>query len=221
MLDMNNYPFPHFNGCTVAVGNGYEFHTTHYTGCNCFSLLGLKLIHMSKRGPWNQTTNAKQTIGIFLQISLGYHWIFLLQPLSSICVTGMLFNGPLTRYVKLRVPHAPGRKALVCDPGIHHGTCATHLPWCMSGSLTRCGGENVLGISSACTTRNFTYLARGPCLIKYWHGTKAIYSTFSFIVPTTNFRRKKTRAVKKFRSLNIHLHIVHVYINFVTRLLSM
>ena len=24
----------------------------------------------------------------------------------------------------------------VSDPDIHHGTCVTHVPWCMSGSLT-------------------------------------------------------------------------------------
>ena len=30
------------------------------------------------------------------------------------------------------------RKPLVSDPGMHHGTCVTHVPWCMSGSLT-CG----------------------------------------------------------------------------------
>ena len=34
-----------------------------------------------------------------------------------------------------------------------------HVPWCMSGSLTCGGGENVPG---ACATRNFTYLSRGP-----------------------------------------------------------
>ena len=45
------------------------------------------------------------------------------------------------------------RKLPVSDPDMHHGTCAT---------LTRGGGENVPGITSACTTRNFTYLARGP-----------------------------------------------------------
>ena len=31
------------------------------------------------------------------------------------------------------------RKPPVSDPGIHHGTCVTHVPWCMSGSLTSCG----------------------------------------------------------------------------------
>ena len=30
------------------------------------------------------------------------------------------------------------RKLLVSDHGMHHGTCVTHVPWCMSESLT-CG----------------------------------------------------------------------------------
>ena len=69
-------------------------------------------------------------------------------------------NGPLTRYTKLRVAHAPGmpatfprhrlqRKPLVSDPDMHHGTCMTHVPWCMSGSLNRGGGEKVPGIPGA------------------------------------------------------------------------
>ena len=78
-------------------------------------------------------------------------------------------NGPLTRYAKLRVAHAPGtfprhrlqRKLLVSDTSMHHGTCVTHVPWCMSGSLARGGGENVRGIPGACTTRHFAYLVRG------------------------------------------------------------
>ena len=54
------------------------------------------------------------------------------------------------------------RKPLVSDPDMHHGTCVTHMPWCMSGSLTHVDGENVTGIPGACTTHNFTYLVRGP-----------------------------------------------------------
>ena len=78
------------------------------------------------------------------------------------------WHGPLTRYVKWLVAHAPGmrhrlqRTPLVNDHGMHHGTCVTHVPWCVSGSLTSGGGENVPGIPGACATRNFTYLARGP-----------------------------------------------------------
>ena len=54
------------------------------------------------------------------------------------------------------------RKLLASDPGMHHGTCVTHAPWCMSGSLTHGDGENVPGISGVCATHNFTYLIRGP-----------------------------------------------------------
>ena len=77
--------------------------------------------------------------------------------------------GPLTRYARLRSALAPGmprhrlqRKPLVSDPGMHHGTCVKYVPWCLSGSLTSGGGENVPGIPGACATRNFAYLVRGP-----------------------------------------------------------
>ena len=56
-------------------------------------------------------------------------------------------------------------KPVVSDPGMHRGTCGTHVPWCMPGSLTRGVGENVPGIPGACVTRNFTYLARGPLIV--------------------------------------------------------
>ena len=51
-------------------------------------------------------------------------------------------HGPLARCVKLRVAHAPGMPGTfsptprVSDPDMHHGTCVTHVPWCMPGSLT-------------------------------------------------------------------------------------
>ena len=50
------------------------------------------------------------------------------------------------------------RKALVSDPGMHHGTCVTHVPWCMSGSLTCGDGENVPGIPGACA----------PAILRIW-----------------------------------------------------
>ena len=51
-------------------------------------------------------------------------------------------NGPLTRYGKLRVAHALGMPGTfspppgVSDSDMQHGTCVTHVPCCMSGSLT-------------------------------------------------------------------------------------
>ena len=37
------------------------------------------------------------------------------------------------------------RKSLVSDPGMHYGTCVAHVSWCMSGSRSRGGGENIPG----------------------------------------------------------------------------
>ena len=69
----------------------------------------------------------------------------------------------MRRECRERFPrHMRQRKPLVSDLGMHPGTCMTHVPWCMSGSLTRGGGENVPGIPGACATRKFAYLARGP-----------------------------------------------------------
>ena len=58
-----------------------------------------------------------------------------------------------SRYVKLWVAHAPGMPGTfsppprVGNPHMHHGTCMTHVSWCMPESLTngflwnRCRGK--------------------------------------------------------------------------------
>ena len=85
-------------------------------------------------------------------------------------------HGPLARYVKLRVAHAPripgtfSPPPRISYPSMHHGTCVTHVPWCIPGSLTsgslwsQWRGKRSRH-SHACTTRNFTYLVRGPCCV--------------------------------------------------------
>ena len=70
----------------------------------------------------------------------------------------------MRRECRERFPRPPQ----VSDPDMHHGTCVTHVPWCMPGLLTSgflwswCRGKSYTGISGACATRNFTYLVRGP-----------------------------------------------------------
>ena len=68
----------------------------------------------------------------------------------------------------------------VSNPNIHHGTCVTHVPWCMPGSLTSgflwsmWRGKRSRHSRGAFATRNFTYLVRGLWLIssmKYLLGT--------------------------------------------------
>ena len=71
----------------------------------------------------------------------------------------------MCRECRERFPrHRLQRKPLVSDASMHHGTCVTHVLWCMSESLTRGGGENVPGIPGACATHNFTNMARGQCI---------------------------------------------------------
>ena len=45
-------------------------------------------------------------------------------------------------------------KPLISDPGMHPGTCVTHVPWCMTGSQIRGGRESVSGIPGACALHN-------------------------------------------------------------------
>ena len=69
----------------------------------------------------------------------------------------------MRRECRERFPHHRlQKKPLVSDPGMHQGTCVTHVPWCMSGLLTRSGRENIPGIPGACAIRKYTYLAWGP-----------------------------------------------------------
>ena len=53
--DEITYPFLNFNGCTVEVQEWISNFIPHYNGCDYLSMLGLKLNHVSKRGPWNCT----------------------------------------------------------------------------------------------------------------------------------------------------------------------
>ena len=51
--------------------------------------------------------------------------------------------------------HRLQRKSLVSD----HSTCVTHVPWCMSGSIIRGGGENIPGIPGTCAQ---------PTILRIW-----------------------------------------------------
>ena len=66
----------------------------------------------------------------------------------NVCNCSCMGLLPDTKYCGLRMRqecrerfprHQLQRIPLVSNPGMHHGTCVTHVPWCMSGSLTRCG----------------------------------------------------------------------------------
>ena len=84
----------------------------------------------------------------------------------------------------------------VSDPDTHHGTCVTHVPWCIPGSLTSGflwsrGGENVPGIPGACATRNFTYLVRGLWLLRTASCRDSLddYQDWSVIFPKVEIKK--------------------------------
>ena len=87
--------------------------------------------------------------------------------------------------------HRLQRKQVVNDPGMHYGTCATHMPWYMSGSLTRGGGGNVPGIPGACASRNFTYLARAPLYQSYWMLSVRGYTQWYYTVDLEYCHRQR------------------------------
>ena len=75
------------------------------------------------------------------------------------------------------------RKQLVSDPGMHHGTCVTHVPWCMSGSLTCGDGENVPGIPGACA----------PAILRIWQEAHAIkYACYKLLQYFPLLKKKLT-----------------------------
>ena len=100
-------------------------------------------------------------------------WVNPVDPWASyqICkITGCACAGNAGNVFPRRRCH---RKPLVSDPGMHHGTCVTHVPWCMSGSLTCGDGENVPSIPDACA----------PAILRIWQEAHAVTrtDTISFI----------------------------------------
>ena len=96
------------------------------------------------------------------------------MPLSEQMMVKFM-HGSLARYVKSWVAHATGMPGTfsppprVSDPDMHYGTCVTHVPWCMPGSLISVfcfevsGGENVPGFPGACA----------PAILRIWQEAHA------------------------------------------------
>ena len=106
--------------------------------------------NINVRRTWN---NSWCQSNEYVKCVFKYAWFHLwLRPQRVGEAIGFPCHGPLTRYGKLRVVHAPGtvspppnlKEPRLSDPGMHHGTCVTHVSWCMSGSLTRGAGKMFL-----------------------------------------------------------------------------
>ena len=70
--DKITYPLPNFIGATVEVWEWIKkFHPTHYNGCNYLSMLGSKLIHVTKGAPGRQPVAYHAMGNMALQSLLG------------------------------------------------------------------------------------------------------------------------------------------------------
>ena len=114
-------------------------------------------------------------------------------------------HGPLTGIRRECREHFPRRllqrKPLVSDPGMHHGTCVTHVPWCMSWSLTRSGAENVPGIPSACVPAILRIWQEANCDTYYWCLPGLCQGAFSQWCTASGEDRKPNRKHNIFKSL--------------------
>ena len=120
---------------------------------------------------WSQTMQ-KSNIQKYQSSCIWICFYFMAIAVKIIVPIEVMHHGPVTIYVTLLVVHTLGMKGTFSPPPtsketascihhvMHHGMCATHVSWFISGSLTRDGRENVPGIPGACTARDLTYLAR-------------------------------------------------------------
>ena len=94
--------------------------------------------------------------------------------------------------------HRLQRKPLVSDPDMYHGTCVTHVPWYMSGSLSRGGG----GKRSRCV-RNPQFYASGKRPIPpNYNWTWAANSIDSFILFFFYLERTSLLSGRKSRKIS-------------------
>ena len=110
-----------------------------------------------------------QYIDISISIS-NYFSIWKIWSISFCKHTESKRHGPLTRYVKLRVAHAPGipgtftQPPQVNDSYMHHGTCVMHVSWfcsLTSGFLWSWWRSKRSRHPGAWAIRSFAYLVRG------------------------------------------------------------
>ena len=98
-------------------------------------------------------------------------------------------HGPLTRYAKLRVEHAPGIPGKFSLTLTSRETASyrfryasRHVPWWIWGLLNRVGGKTFLAFPTHSQ----------PAILHIWQ--EAHYSPCLFVIDTINIRRKHPRS---------------------------
>ena len=99
------------------------FHPTHFNGCNYLSMLGLRLIHVSKRGPWGCVWFRTPNWDVTLQWRhKGRDNVSNYQPHN--CFLKRLFRRRSKKTSKPRVTgHLCGDRWISCTSGQLRGKC--------------------------------------------------------------------------------------------------
>ena len=91
---------------------------------------------------------------------------------------------------KIAGAHAPGMPGpffpspQLNDPDMHHGTCVTHVPWCMPGSLTSgflCNRRRGKRSRHSRRMRNLQFYVSGKRPIEFWHQVTPLPNTDVFL----------------------------------------
>ena len=102
---------------------------------------------------------------------------------------------------------------------MHHGTCVTHVPWCMSGSLTCGDGKNVPGIPGACAPGNLRIWQEAHWIESLeTFGTSAIFEVLQRIDVSANnirsFNVSNLRHMPQLYDLNLYANKITHFEDF-------
>ena len=145
-------------------------------------------IRQSVRDTLNVTSVCSICYYVCMYIMDNYYW--------NQCI-----DGPLARYVKVRIAYAPGmpgtfprhRQVAIpaCIPARASRTCRDTCRDCYLVVSFEVGGEeNVPGIPGTCATRNFTYLIGVPWVVaSHWNRCDVITYIYANVTWTVTKRR--------------------------------
>ena len=103
---------------------------------------------------WVQSDSYSDSVTAVMQ-EIAYHIVRAVT--TTDCITAPWDSYQIRKIAGLAYVENAGNISpppLVSDPSMHHGTCVTHVPWRMSGSLTCHDGKEVHSIPGACATNS-------------------------------------------------------------------
>ena len=143
-MGWNYLSIPKLQRCNRwSLGMDTQFHLTLYWACDYLSILGLKLNHVSERGPWIQPWMARVNASRGVTEANTITWLIAKQSTSErvifyvIIINGIIWGQKLSRTGCLRlliaILYLPSRICRICfDYGIFWVQCASSLRICTS-----------------------------------------------------------------------------------------